>query len=240
MYVCKKLYQEGVFILYGNPIFMDCSNSIGPGNYDLGSADELTRTSEDDENQTEEPLFINLCRLTRYTNNMPRKHSEKPLFCNTPAISHVRVWNILLTALKKVNWPSDPFAEFCVALYPHSEIAVNISIVSMSFQHQHMYVYDEESTYADNGLIQTLLPLKILRNLKNLVFRTATVDAIQDYCYADRHPEPTPASLICHLQTSTKSICSSRKDHLLLLNLLAACGISSVSMLELSSVFRCS
>ncbi|RAL60738.1 hypothetical protein DID88_009844 [Monilinia fructigena] len=193
LYVCKQLYQEGVFILYGNHIFMDCSNSPGPWIVDCGNEDELMGNDEDDENQTQEPFIINLCPLTRYINNIPRVHSEKPLFRNTPGVSHVRVWNVLLTALNKEDWTSDPFAEFCVALYPHSQISVNISIVSMSFQYQHMFLAEEQLSYADNGLIQTLLPLKMLRNLKNLVFKTAEVDAIPDYCYANSDPEPDPS-----------------------------------------------
>ncbi|ESZ93170.1 hypothetical protein SBOR_6449 [Sclerotinia borealis F-4128] len=183
LYVCKRTYQEGILTLYGNPIFMDCSKSPGIWELQNGTDQELIYDHEDFENGIEEPNIINLCPLTRYTNNEPKEHVAKPPFRNTPAVQHVKSWNVLLSAIDRTYWSSDPFAEFCVALHPHSGISLELSVLPMGFICQHVNPPDIVTQDQDVGQVNNLLPLKMLRNIKNLVFKTAEVDSIPDYCY---------------------------------------------------------
>lgn len=187
LYVCKQTYREGISILYKNPIFIDCSNSPGDWDFTDGVFDDgCLEDEEDQENRTLEPYIINLCPLTRYTNCERKKHQDKPLFRNTPNIKRVTTWNILLNSFNKnIYWnrqlSSDAFAEFCVSVYACPGICLNISILPINFQN--LQTRTEHGPFElDGGLINNLLPLKMMRNIKKLLIKGAELPVIPDYC----------------------------------------------------------
>ncbi|KAF5873542.1 uncharacterized protein Bfra_005005 [Botrytis fragariae] len=186
LYVCKQTYQEGISILYKNPIFIDCSNSPGDWEFIDGVFDESLEVEEDERNGILEPCIINLCPLTRYTNWQPKEHQDKPLFRDTPNIEKVENWNVLLNSFEPKCLSSNAFAEFCISVYRYPNVSLNISILPMIF---HEWQTDTEaiSFVLDGGLVNNLLPLKMVRNIKRLVIKCAEIPVIPDYCYDRDH-----------------------------------------------------
>ncbi|TGO44727.1 hypothetical protein BOTNAR_0755g00030 [Botryotinia narcissicola] len=186
--VCKQTYREGIPILYKNPIFIDCSHSPGDWDFTDGIFDDgCLEDEEDQENRTMEPYIVNLCPLTRYKNCERKKHQDKPLFQNTPNIERVKTWNILLNSFNKnICWnrqlSSNAFAEFCVSVCAFLGICLNISILPINFQN--LETTTEYGPFElERGLINNLLPLKMMRNIKNLAIKGAELPVIPDYCY---------------------------------------------------------
>ncbi|KAF7949114.1 hypothetical protein EAE96_008283 [Botrytis aclada] len=193
--VCKQTYREGIFILYKNPIFIDCSNSPG----DFGFKDGLLnisslRVEEDEQNEILEPQIINLCPLTRYTNCQPKDHKDKPLFRDTPNIEKIKSWNVLLNSFETNHLSSNAFAEFCVSVHPYPNISLNISILPMVFHEENIYTQDSIYLFHE-GLANNLLPLKMMRNIKRLVFNCAELAVIPDYCSRQDEEGKLPANL---------------------------------------------
>ncbi|THV51883.1 hypothetical protein BGAL_0096g00300 [Botrytis galanthina] len=176
-------YREGISILYKNPMFIDCSNSPGDWNFQDGIFDKSSLEIEEDErNGILEPLIINLCPLTRYTNCEPKEHQDKPLFRNTPNIEKVENWNVLLSSFYPSNLSSNAFAEFCVSVSPYPNISLGIWILPTIF-HEDQTDTDSKSFVFDEGIVQSLLPLKMMRKIKRLDIKCAEIPMIPDYCY---------------------------------------------------------
>lgn len=195
LYVCKQTYLEGIVALYGNHIFVDCSNN--PGIWDF------QRDHLDSElgvygfgTWILEPHIINLCPLTRYTNAQPRQHEDKPSFCHTPGLQHVGTWNVLLSAADGSAYTSNPFAEFCLSLYRCLGVSLNISILPTCFLKQQQRTFTEQAVLrTDPGLGRNMIPLRMLRKVKSLVFKTATILEIPDYCYKNQEPKGADLSI---------------------------------------------
>ncbi|KAF7930143.1 hypothetical protein BELL_0388g00050 [Botrytis elliptica] len=191
LYVCKQTYREGISILYKNPIFIDCSNSPGDWDFTDGVFDDRCLEDEEDEkNGILEPYIINLCPLTRYTNCQRKKHQDKPLFRNTPNIEKVKIWNVLLNSFKMDCWydplSSNAFAEFCMSVCPYPNISFSISILPLTF-HSSQIQTEAGSFFMEKGLVNNLLPLKMIRNIKRLVIKCSELPMIPDYCYHRDH-----------------------------------------------------
>ncbi|CCD54250.1 hypothetical protein ACHAPF_003257 [Botrytis cinerea] len=206
LYVCKQTYQEGMPILYENPIFIDCSNSPGDWDFTDGVYDDgCLEDEEDQQNGITEPYIINLCPLTRYTNCQPKNHQDKPLFRNTPNIENVKTWNILLNSfdhndlgLCRKPLSSNAFAEFCVSVYSYPNISLNISVLPIDF-HKMQTRTEAGPFQLDEDLFNNLLPLKILRSIKGLRFKSAELPEIPDYCCSK---EPNMQRFLEGLSTS--------------------------------------
>ncbi|TGO08677.1 hypothetical protein BTUL_0196g00010 [Botrytis tulipae] len=169
-------------------LYVYCSNSPGDWGFTDGVFDDgCLEDEEDQENGILEPYIINFCPLTRYTNCERKKHQDKPLFRSTPNIERVKTWNILLSSFNKnICWnrqlSSNAFAEFCVSVCACPGICLNISILPINFQN--LETGTEYGPFElEGGLINNLLPLKMMRNIKKLVIKGAELPVIPDYCY---------------------------------------------------------
>ncbi|KAF7881045.1 uncharacterized protein EAF02_006936 [Botrytis sinoallii] len=176
LYVCKQTYREGISILYKNPILIDCSNSPGDWDFTDGVFDDRRLEDEEDErNGILEPYIINLCPLTRYTNCQRKKHQDKPLFRNTLNIEKVKIWNVLLNSFKIDCCMSVP--EY---LPKHLNSACDLPFKSNPNRSSRII-------YMEEGLVNNLLPLKMIRNIKRLVIKCSELPMIPDYCYHRDH-----------------------------------------------------
>ncbi|KAF7901756.1 uncharacterized protein EAF01_007055 [Botrytis porri] len=173
-----------------NPLY--CSNSPGDWDFTDGVFDDgCLEDEEDAQNGILEPYIINFCPLTRYTNCERKTHQDKPLLCNTPNIEKVKTWNILLNSFERyICWhrqlSSNAFAEFCVSVHACPNICLNISIIPLDF-HERQTQTESDNFGLEEGLINNLLPLKMMRNIKTLAIKCAKLSVIPDYCFERDH-----------------------------------------------------
>ncbi|KAI9646034.1 hypothetical protein NHQ30_005472 [Ciborinia camelliae] len=151
--VCRQAYHEALHILYGQKFLVACVEDY---TYSEGELEAFCTV-----------CWQHITPITRYTSSFASNEQKLHL---VKAFCHVRNWKVLIdTAIyhPRTDWVTGCLTEFCRA------ICLSPNVFPLSF---HIYSSDIGFFPIREGL----QPLRLLRNIGNIEFRTATPDETPD------------------------------------------------------------